>query len=67
MVGRIRGGMLRRRAGIRCWRAGFRVSGVSTTGSGGMSLVRAFHFVLPRIYNTSTIRRATNTLGIRRF
>jgi hypothetical protein len=31
-----------------------------------MSLVRAFHFVLPRIYNTSALRRATNTFAIRR-
>ncbi len=31
-----------------------------------MSLVRAFHFVLPRIYNTSAMRRATNSFVIRR-
>jgi hypothetical protein len=58
--------MLRRRAWIRCWRAGFRGAGVSATGTGRMSLVRAFHFVLPRIYNTSAAYRATKSLGIRR-
>src|SRR5579862_186701 len=66
MTGRIGGGMVRTRAWICCWRAGFRGAGVSATGNGRMSLVRAFHFLLPRIYNTYAMRRATNTFGIRR-
>src|SRR5579872_2633967 len=69
MVGVIRGivaGMLRRRARICCWRAGFRTASVSATGNGRTSLVRAFHFVLPRIYNTLTAYRASNTFAVRR-